>query len=189
MPSLRHIIRLCALAVTLGASLPVVAQQPLETPLPVLVTSSGQALDAFAVQTMLTRAGVENTYNNLATAEDLDGFGTILIAMGASVKGFGAAGITAETELDRTRALIDASQAAGIPVIGIHIGGEERRGGLSEQFVDLVAGASDALVVSVPGNTDGRFTQLADERGIPIVIIDQPMQVGSALHEQFFPDP
>src|SRR5690349_16834203 len=35
---------------------------------PVLVTSSGQALDAFTVKTLLGRAGIENNYDPKATA-------------------------------------------------------------------------------------------------------------------------
>ena len=59
----------------------------------------------------------------------------MVIAVGASVKGFGAAGITAETEMTRTAALLDAAEAAGVKIVGVHIGGAERRQGLSEQFL------------------------------------------------------
>ena len=103
----------------------------------VLVTSSGQALDAFTVKTLLGRAGVANDYDPHASAADLDGRSAVVIAVGASVKGFGAAGITAETEIQRTTALLDAAKAAGVKIIGVHIGGAERRQGLSEQFVQL----------------------------------------------------
>src|SRR5690606_3920875 len=68
----------------------------------VLVTSSGQALDAFTVKTLLTRAGVANDYDPHAKASDLEGRNAVVIAFGASVKGFGAAGITAETDMART---------------------------------------------------------------------------------------
>lgn len=70
--------------------------------------------------------------NKLSAREVRDEFG-------ASVKGFGAAGITVETELARTRAVLAAAQAAGTTVIGVHIGGAERRGCLSEQFIELVS--------------------------------------------------
>jgi hypothetical protein len=173
-----------ALVLVLGLALPAAAQDSLEAPPPVLVTSSGQALDAFAVQTMLTRAGVEVEYDAVATAEQLEGIGTLVIAMGASVKGFGAAGITAETELARTQELLDAAEEAGITVIGVHIGGEERRGGLSEQFIEVVSGEADALVVWPAGNADGFFDSVAEERDVPLITVEQPMQVGTALTEQ-----
>jgi hypothetical protein len=147
----------------------------------VLVTSSGQALDAFTIKTLLTRAKVANTYDPVATADQLAGIKTLVIAFGASIKGFGAAGITAETELARTSALIEAAKSAGIRIVGVHIGGMERRLGLSEQFVQLVSGAADALVVYQPGDEDGFFTRIAGERGIEITFVEQPMKAGEAV--------
>ena len=178
-----------SLVLAFGFVLPAAAQVPLEAPLPVLVTSSGQALDAFAVQTMLTRAGIENEYDPVATPDMLEGIGTLVVAMGASLKGFGAAGITAETELARTRELLDAADEAGITVIGVHIGGEERRGGLSEQFIDLVSSEADALVVWPAGNADEHFNSVAEERGVPLILVEMPMQIGSALAEQVLEQP
>ena len=147
----------------------------------VLVTSSGQALDAFTVKTLLTRGKIPNTYDPVATVDQLAGMKTLVIAFGASIKGFGAAGITAETELARTQALIDAAKSSGIKIIGVHIGGTERRQGLSEQFVQLVAASADALVVYQPGDEDGFFTKTAADRGIELTLIEQPMKVGEAV--------
>jgi hypothetical protein len=149
-----------------------------------LVTSSGQALDAFTVKTMLTRSGVANTYDPVATVEQLDGIKTLIIAFGASIKGFGAAGITAETEMERTRTLLAEAETRGIKVVGVHIGGTERREGLSEQFVQLVANEADALVVWKAGDEDGFFTKAAADRGIPLTLIDMPMKVGEAVSAQ-----
>jgi hypothetical protein len=156
---------------------------PLE--LPVLVTSSGQALDAFTVKTLLGRAGVSVDYDTHASVEKLDGKKTLIIVAGASVKGFGAAGITAESELARTRALLDTAKAKNIAVVGVHIGGAERRGGASEQFVKAVGSAADRLVVTKEGDQDGYFSGLAKERGIPLTLIDRPIEVGPALTQQF----
>ncbi|MVA99039.1 hypothetical protein GN330_17460 [Nitratireductor sp. CAU 1489] len=147
----------------------------------VLVTSSGQALDAFTVKTLLGRAGVANDYDPHATAADLDGRAAVVIAVGASVKGFGAAGITTETEIERTTALIDTAKAAGVKIIGVHIGGAERRQGLSEQFVQLVAPRADSLVVWKTGNADGYFDTVAAEKSIPLTQIDKLTEVGPVL--------
>lgn len=167
---------LSALTLAVLAAGPVMAQE-------VLVTSSGQSLDAFTARTMLTRAGVENAYDPLAGVDQLDGKQALVIAVGASIKGFGAAGITADVELTRTQELIDTAKAEGIRIIGVHIGGTERRGGQSEQFIALIAENADALVVSQAGNEDGYFTTVGEQRGIPVEIIDLPAQVGTALSE------
>ena len=150
----------------------------------VLVTSSGQALDAFTVKTLLGRAGIENDYDPVATKDSLEGHKTVIIAVGASVKGFGAAGITAETELARTKELLEAAEAADVKVIAVHIGGAERRQGLSEQFVQLVSNEADALVVWVKGNADGYFDKVAEERNVPLTVITKLPDVGAAISEQ-----
>lgn len=151
---------------------------------PIFITSSGQALDAFTIKTLLGRAGVEAQYDPIVVADKLTGVKTLVIAMGASVKGFGAAGITAETEIARTKALIEAAKAAGIVIVGVHIGGEDRRGGISEQFVELVAPASDRLIVWKDGDADGYFAKLAADKDIPLTVIDLPLGVGKALAAQ-----
>jgi len=151
----------------------------------VLVTSSGQALDAFTVKTLLGRAGVPVDYDAKAPVEKLDGKKTLIIVAGASVKGFGAAGITAESEMARTRSLLDTAKSKNIAIVGVHIGGTERRGGASEQFVKAVGSAADRLVVTKEGDQDGYFSGVAKERGVPITLIDRPIEVGPALTQQF----
>lgn len=151
---------------------------------PVLVTSSGQALDAFTVKTLLGRAGTANDYDPHATAADLEGRKAVVIAVGASVKGFGAAGITAETEMTRTAALLDAAEAAGVKIVGVHIGGAERRQGLSEQFIQLVSPRADTLIVWRTGNEDGYFDKVAADNDIPLTVINTLPEVGPAVAQE-----
>lgn len=158
---------------------------PVKAELPVLVTSSGQALDAFTVKTLLTRAGVENTYDTLAKTDKLAGMKTLVIVMGASVKGFGAAGITADTEIARTRELIRMAKEQKIPTIGVHIGGAARRDNLSMQFVEVVAPAVDYLVVWQDGNQDGYFTRIAGEQKVPLTTLNLPVEAGKSLAKSF----
>lgn len=148
---------------------------------PVLVTSSGQALDGFTVKTLLGRAGVNAAYDAKISAAALGDAKTIIIAVGASNKGFGQAGITAETELARTKAILETAKAKGIGVICVHIGGAERRKGLSVQFVELVAPAADQLVVWQDGNADDYFSDLSKATGKPLTLIERSLDVGKTL--------
>lgn len=158
---------------------------PFKAESPVLVTSSGQSLDGFTAKTLLARAGVPNNYKALATVADLDKVKTLVIAFGASVKGFGAAGVTIDTEMARTRELLAAARAKKIRVIGMHIGGAERRTGMSKEIVELVAPVSEWLIVWKDGNADGYFTKLAAEKKIPLNVIEQPMESGKVLAAAF----
>lgn len=148
---------------------------------PILVTSAGQALDAFTVKTLLGRASVTANYDAKATVTALDNAKTVIIAVGASNKGFGQAGITSETETARMKAILDTAKAKGIPVVCVHIGGAERRKGLSVQFVEQVCPAADYIVVSKDGNADNYFDGIAKDKGISLTIIDQSLDVGKAL--------
>jgi hypothetical protein len=160
---------------------PAAAQAERKLQTPVLVTSSGQALDAFTVKTLLGRAGVNAAYDPKATATALEGVKSVIIAVGASNKGFGQAGITAETETERTKTILDAAKAKGIAVVCVHIGGAERRKGLSVQFVELVCPAANHLLVSKDGNADEYFTELSKKNNIPLTVIDQSLEAGKAL--------
>jgi hypothetical protein len=148
---------------------------------PILVTSAGQALDAFTVRTLLTRAGVELDYDPTFDPAGLDAYNTVIVAVGASLKGFGAAGITTDGELARGQALIHAAEAADKTLIVVHIGGVDRRDALSQQFIELMAPAADYLVVWRDGNADGYFTEVAEAGDIPFVEIPMPLEIGNLL--------
>jgi hypothetical protein len=153
--------------------------------LPIMITSSGQSPDAFVVKVLLDRAKISATYNNLLEAEELKGYKTLLIVMGGSTKGLGAAGIDEKFELDRTRKILDEAEKQGITMLGIHIGGEGRRGPLSMQFIEVVAPRMQALIVTEEGNKDGYFTKLSEEKNIPLVIVKTTPEVGEVLQKIF----
>ncbi len=172
---------LTVLSVLLGSGHAVSAQTEKKLQQPMLVTSAGQALDGFTVKTLLGRAGITTTYDAKATAAAVEGVKSVVIAVGASNKGFGQAGITSETETARTKAIMDAAKAKGIPIVCVHIGGAERRKGLSVQFVEQVCPVSDFIVVSKDGNFDDYFTETAKSKGISLTVIEQSLDVGKAL--------
>ena len=148
---------------------------------PILITSSGQALDGFTVKTLMGRAGVNAAYDPKAPASMLGDAKTVIIAVGVSNKGFGQAGITAETELARTKEILQAAKEKGITVACVHIGGAERRKGLSVQFVELVAPAADYLIVFKDGNQDDYFGEVSKKTGAPLIVIERALDVGKTL--------
>ena len=133
---------------------------------PVLVTSAGQSADTNAMDSILKKAGIDHTTNITASASDIASAKTIFVAVGASMKGLGAAGISVEQELDRAKKALEGA-ADNATVICVHIGGEARRGDTSDPFIDLVMPMSDALIAVEGGNADGKLTDMANEAGIP----------------------
>jgi hypothetical protein len=192
---MKKIIRFTALAaaafLVAGAAAP--AQGPKAQP-PILVTSCGQSNGPNMINVMLRRVGVEYELNPLATAADLKAkpYKSLIITMGASLKGMGAAGIDIEDELRRAEALIAEARKLKITVLGAHIEGMKRRAQgaeagdtTDEQTIDMVAPKSDVLLVWKDGNTDGRFTTIATRNKIPLVEVEKQIEMVKELEKIF----
>jgi len=137
--------------------------------------------------------------NMLATANDLKSakeagapYKSLIIVMGASLKGMGAAGISMDDEISRTEALITEARDQGIKIIGAHIEGIKRRAqgasvgdNTDEQSIDTVAPNSQILIVRKDGNEDGRFTIIADEKNIPLILIEKNLDLLQELQKIF----
>lgn len=140
---------------------------------PILLTSVGQSADVQMVKALLKKGQIEATFDKSVTAEGIKGEKTLILAIGGSSKGLGAAGIKAEDEIARTEKLIKEAKAQGVKIIGMHIGGAARRGELSDKFVNAAAPHSDYLIVVSEGNKDGAFTKIAEENKIPMDTVEK----------------
>ena len=139
---------------------------------PVLVTSFGQSTDGSMIEQVMKRLKtVSYSYNPTATGADLDGVKTVVIAVGNSTKGLGAAGISQEQETARAKEFMVAVEKKGVKVILCHIGGATRRGSLSDAFADMVLPLSSYMVVKEDGNEDSKFTSYASAHSIPITLV------------------
>lgn len=139
---------------------------------PILITSAGQSADSDIIKTLCTKANITVSLENQATAENLDGIKTLLISVGGSSKGLGAAGIDADQEIARVQDLIKAAQDAGIKIISMHVGGSARRGDLSDKFLADPFNAADAAVVVSSGDSDGLIRGLLAANSVPSAFVD-----------------
>jgi len=202
MPNLRRYAAAPAAALFILALLPILGAGQTgdaKAELPVLVTSCGQSIGPTTIKVVLQRLKLPFDVDPLATPEMLQAkakagtpYKSIIITMGASLKGMGAAGIQIEDELDRATALIAEARKLGVKVIGAHIEGMKRRAqGASagdttdEQSIDAVAPHSDILVVLKEGNADGRFTTIAQAKKIPLVEFEKTVDLIPALDKLF----
>lgn len=96
---------------------------------PYILTSAGQSADFQMVKAMLKMNKVENySEDALLKPETMpEDVGTIIIVIGGSSKGLGAAGIDADQELDRLINVMNFAKENDIPILAMHIGGSARR--------------------------------------------------------------
>jgi len=173
--------------------------QEAKAELPVLVTSCGQSIGPTTIKVVLQRLKLAYDIDPLATPDILQAkaragtpYKSLIITMGASLKGMGAAGIEIEDELARAAALIAEARKLGVKVIGAHIEGLKRRAQgaaagdtTDEQSIDAVAPNSDILLVLKEGNSDGRFTVISQAKNIPLVEFEKTMDLIPALEKLF----
>ncbi len=188
--------------------------------LPVLTTSAGQSADINTLNVIMNQAKVKYDYCDVPTVEmlqagvglgdrqskegfhveiktDLEKFKkgtpykTVIFAIGASLKGMGASGLTVDSEVKRLKELIDYCKKNKILIIAVHSGGESKRGAPgsdNEKMIDAVAPFADYLIVVKDSNKDGRFSKIAQEKGIPITEVNYALNIVAVMKQVFGSD-
>jgi len=189
----------------------------LKANLPILSTSAGQSADVNTLNVILEQAGVKYDYCDVPTVDMLksgvglggqksgDGFHvevttdlkvfqkgtpykTVIFAIGASLKGMGASGLTIEDELKRLESLIQYCKENKIFIIGVHAGGESKRGASgsnNERMIDAVAPFADLLIAVADSNKDERFTKISMGKKIPYAQVKYALGIVEILEKVF----
>lgn len=143
----------------------------------IILTSVGQSADVNVVQTLLKKCEIDSDLNATVTADDLGSYKTLVLAIGGSSKGLGAAGVDENQELDRVKSVIAKAEEQGMTIIALHIGGSARRGTLSDKFIPDALAAADAAIIVSEGDSDGFMKGIVTENGVATAFIDN--QVGA----------
>ena len=175
-----------------------VAAQPSTFESPVFIASVGQSAGAQQAKVLARRAGLEFTFEPRPAVEMLEGYKTLVVVLGASTKGLGAAGVDMDEEIAWATELFEKARELGMSIVAMHIEGGTRRGPTSDRvntaFAPLVAhlivkGAPPnqdwAEAEEANGNADGLFTSIAAEHGIPITYIAKTLDAVDVLRQLF----
>jgi hypothetical protein len=185
---------------------------------PVLTTSAGQSNDVNTINIVLEEAGIMYDYCDVPTVDMIQAgvglagklsaegfhvevntdlatfpkgtpFKTIIFAIGASLKGMGASGLTVETEEARLKKIIDFCKKNKIFIIAVHPGGEATRGQAgsdNERMIDVVAPFADYLIVTKDSNKDGRFTTITEKTKAPLTQVEYALGIVDVMKKVFF---
>jgi hypothetical protein len=185
--------------------------------LPVLTTSAGQSADVETLNVICEEAGVNYDYCDVPTKDlikagvglagkesgpgfhvevntDLAAYPegtpykTIIFAIGASLKGMGASGLTVDAEVKRLNEIIEYCKQNKIFIIAMHAAGISGRGAPgsdNEKMIDAVAPFADYIIVAADSNKDGRFDSIAKDKGIPITQVEYALEIVDILKQVF----
>jgi hypothetical protein len=152
---------------------------------PMLITSAGQNAEVQIAAVLARRAGLNYTLSKQATGTELENVKTLVLVLGASLKGLGAAGLDMDKERDRVRALITAAQETHVPLLCLHLGGESRRGQQTDDLIAEVLPLAKMVMVVKSGNGDGFFTRLCQPKNIPLVEVEKMADAQVPLQKAF----
>ena len=213
----KAILIMLAVVVGLGSTLAHSQGNVPKAKLPVLTTSAGQSNDVTTVNIVLEEAGIGYDYCDvpdiammkdgvgLADKESGPGFHveiytdlarfpkgtpykTVIFAIGASLKGMGASGLTVDAEEARLKRLIDYCKQNKIFIIAAHVGGTALRGAPgsdNEKMIDAVAPFADYLVITKDSNKDGRFSNIAQSKKVPLTEIEYALDLVGIMKQVF----
>ncbi|MDH4220599.1 MAG: DUF6305 family protein, partial [Candidatus Aminicenantes bacterium] len=127
-------------------------------------------------------------YTDLATYPKGTAYKTIIFAIGASLKGMGASGLTVDAEVNRIKKIIDYCKQKNIFIIALHAAGTSGRGAPgsdNEKMIDAVAPFADYIIVAADSNKDGRFTSIAQDKNIPLTQVEYALEIVDIFKQVF----
>jgi len=163
---------------------------------PILAVTCGQASGALMVRLLCEDSTVGlaceegDSEGHLFTVDELTTkcavqtacYGVLFVTTGTSLKGMGAAGIDVDSEVARCTALIAKAKELGIFVIVGQIEGPNRRTDeTDEKSITSMSPLADLLITRSDVNGDGYFTQLAEEKKIPQIFINETLDLKALL--------
>lgn len=152
---------------------------------PALITSAGQSADVQLASVLAKRAELKADLSKLAVGQDLENHKTLMLVLGASMKGLGSAGLDTNKERERIAQLLVEAKKRNIPILCLHLGGETRRGQLTDEMIgDYLPSAKLAIVVK-SGNGDGLFTKICKEKNIPLIEVEKTTDIVAPLKAAF----
>lgn len=107
------------------------------------------------------------------------------MVLGVSLKGLGAAGLDMAKEKERVNLLVEEAQKKNIPVLCLHLGGETRRGQLSDAFISIFLPKAKMVIVVKSGNKDKLFTRICEEHKIPLIEVEKTVDTLEPLKNAF----
>lgn len=114
---------------------------------------------------------------------------TLVIVISVTEKGLGASHITIEDEIGFLKEVIAKAKAQNMKIVAVSMEPDARAPKIptngNERIIDLVCPQSDWMISIKANNADDRFTKISQQYGIPLTIIDKPMDLVQAAPSIF----
>ncbi|ADG81663.1 DUF6305 family protein [Thermincola potens] len=150
-----------------------------------LVTPAGQGPEGLIAGKICDVLNISNDFMYWAEPGDLEGHNTLILALGFSKQGLYSMHKTEEEEMERVKTLVMAANKKDIPVILLHLGGQDRRGAANDSLARMIAPYLDYIIVTQDGEGDKFFTGLATKYQKPITVVSGVKTANVPLNSAF----
>ena len=140
----------------------------------VYLTTVGQS-DTNIVGNVLNKAGATGKYTleSMLRASEVEEGAVVLLTLGSSSKGLGAAGVDEAYEKARAAEFAAAAKEGKFTLILFHVGGVARRGTSSDPIIEAAFDGAKACFVVAGGNSDKFFTNLASSKSVSLYSVEK----------------
>ena len=149
----------------------------------ILITSVGQSTEADSVASLLKRAKIENyTHTNTVSADAVtSSYKVLIMVVGGSSKGLGGAGLDQAKETERVTAVIEKAKSLGLTIVCMHIGGLDRRGTMSDAFINLAFPSADYAIILKDGDNDDLMKNILAAKNVPTAYLTKTTESRDVL--------
>lgn len=179
----------------------VMSGDPIQTfACPFLITSGGQGAGSKMLRLLINQSKkftlgedrdfwLEDETPERLNDIDTGRYTTLVIVISVTEKGLGASGITIEDEINFLKQVLEHAKARNMKLIAVSMEADARAPKLptngNERIIDLVCPKADWIISLKANNADERFTKISRQYGIPLTIIDKPMDLVKAAPDIF----
>ena len=148
-----------------------------------LITSVGQSTEAATLANLLKRAKATGyTFDGTVDANAVTSkYSVLVMVVGGSSKGLGGAGLDQAAETARVTAVIKKAQELGMTIVCMHTGGTDRRGTLSDAFIDLAFPYAQYAVILADGDTDNYMHDILAKNNVPTAYVEKSVDARTVI--------
>ena len=164
---------------------------------PILITNAGQGPGGKMARLLMGQTKTINLdtdfyYLSEPKPEDMDErpYTCLVCVIGSTDKGLGASGITIDDEIARLEKVVAYAKEIELPIITVLLEKDKRsdiKTNANERCIELIAPASQWMIIVKDGNLDGRFDKIKEEYDIPLTILDTSLDFTILAKEAFLP--
>ncbi len=126
---------------------------------PVLITSAGQATDAYVVKDIANRLKLDNYFSPLATTGQLKNMESMILVVGYSQVGLAFNELSFDDELERVENILETAEEKKLTIISIYLRGDQLFGDENQKLLKLVSKRSN-YVIMVNDSFDQEFAEV-----------------------------